>query len=468
MNRIRKLSILAAIIILLSLATTVVFGWFYFPNAKGLELDTAPALDINVKLYQSNGTSFVLMQPTSYKKALAKDFADNNFKEGTDYYTISETKSLSYSNSSVYYFKGIDSYTRLGILEEETYDLYDSLYTLSVTQVTSSDTYSSNTVYYLASYSIEENYEFFQWGDEYICENQDSIKYYALECICLSDACTDGYIRPYLNINLDCHGAFNYGSSSICNASIPLFEASYKYATSSAIDLSSGTSLTEAKAESSTVVDTRTSAYKRFLNGKYYTLSNNEYILAQTYSSNTTYYTLDLSSEIYVKDQATWNSGTYSTQNLYYYDDTNSKYIPTTSFVSGETSYYKINNAEASTSVKDFKALDATNTFDGISAAPYNILNELTMDKFYNEGSAVNGLDSTQYVHANDLNYENDYIRFVIFIRIEPDEDFITAFMNQNKEHTEDASSTEIKIANSLTLNLSLRTVPKYSDYPEE
>ena len=236
MNKIKKLTILASAILLISMMTTIVYGWFYFPNAKGLEMDSAPSLDIDVKLYKVNeaGTAFTLESPTGYRIAKSSDFSNNDFISGITYYTLSSTLATSYSSTQEYYLKSASAYTKIGTITEDTYDSYDSLYILLATEAT---TYNSNTTYYIPAYSIETKYEFFQWGDEYICEDLDSTKYYALECICDSEAYIDGYIKSVLNLKLDCLGAFLYGTTpTLCNASIPVFELSHKYATEASLD----------------------------------------------------------------------------------------------------------------------------------------------------------------------------------------------------------------------------------------
>lgn len=445
MNKIKKLTILASSVLLTSMVTTTVFGWFYFPNAKGLEMDTAPSLDLDVKLYESNGTSFTQLTPSSYRLATSNDF-DNGFISGINYYTLAETEASAYNGSLEYYVKSATAYTKLGTITEDVYNSYNTLYTLAATEA---ENYQANTTYYIPSYSIEAKYEFFQWGDEYICEDLDATKYYALECICDSDAYIDGYIRSVLNLKLDCLGAFLYNTSSVANASIPVFELSYAYADESSLDLTTASALSEAKS----------STFSKLVNGNYYTKSGNNYSVATAYQDSANYYTLDMTS-YYVKDSATWTAKGYASEGLYYYND--GTYIPTTTYQEGKKDYYKLVEAEAR-SVTGFGSNGIKTTLDGISnVADYQISNSVIANCFADD------LLDTQYVHSSDANHETSYVRFIIFFRIEPDEDYITSYMSLNQSYTDNAASTEILISNSLTMDLTLRSVPKYTEYPEE
>ena len=463
MNKIKKMTILSSIILLSSMVVTTVYGWFYFPNAKGLEMDTAPSLDLDVKLYKSNGSGFTLTTPSSYREAKDSDF-NNGFIPGVSYYTLTATKSSNYSSSQEYYIKSATAYTKIGTIgTEDEYLLKGDLYTITATKETE---YDSNQKYYIPAYSIEEKYEFFQWGDEYICEDLDATHYYALECICNSNAYTDGYIKSVLNLKLDCLGAFLYNTNQVANASIPVFEASYKYASSSGLDLTSTNALSEAMADTTNIgTSGRVSSYKKLINGNYYTKSGNNYSIATSYSSQSEYYTMDIT-EYYVKDLQTWSGGSYSTKGLYYFD--NGTYIPTTTY-QATTNYYSLTNIEEAENVMGFGTTgNSYTTLDGITnASDYQIFNSIAMDRFYSTNT-TDGLDSTQYVHSSGGSYLEEYVRFIIFFKIEPDEDYITTYMNTNAGLTENAVNTEILISNSLTLDLTLRSVPKYSDYPEE
>ena len=461
MNKLRKIIVLISIIIVgFEIVFLSAYAWFYFPNAKGLELDSAPAVNVSMKLYRSNGTSFVEVSPQNYRLAKSKDFKNNDFIDGITYYELTETLADSYEANTAYYVKTLDSYTKVNISNEDDFDSYDALYTISNIEAS---TYSSSNTYYIATYAISEAYEFFQWGDEYICEDEDSTHYYALECICDSEACTDGYIKSILSANLDCLGAFTYNNgSNTANASIPVFEASYKYATRSNIDLTNANALVEAKAESSNVVNTRVSTYEKFINGKYYTLSGSNYVEATTYS-NQTNYIMDIQ-EYFIPDSTSWNK--YSSKDLYYYDD-NGSYIPAPSYISTEDTYYELKNISEANNLKGFSTSANKTTLDGITTASLTIDNEIVMDRFY-PVNGTGGLDSTQYVHDQDSNHSSSYIRFVIFIRIEPDEDYISSYMSRNNGYTEFADTSSILISNSLTFDMTLRTVPKYTSYGED
>lgn len=462
MNKTRKLiTLFAMIFVLAEIVVITTYAWFYFPNAKGLEMDSAPAVNVSMKLYRSNGTSFDALEPNNYRMALPKDFANSDFIDGINYFTIVETKSTEYSSTATYYVKSVGGYTRITIANQDEYDAHEALYTLTATEA---ETYNSANTYYIATYAIEETYEFFQWGDEYICEDEDAIHYYALECICDSEACTDGYIKSVLSANLECLGAFVYNSTEKATASIPVFEASYKYSALSTVDLSTPQALLEAKADTTQVVEGRTSSYAKFINGKYFTLNGSNYVEANTYGSGP-YYMIDIQ-ELFIKDSTAWSNGSYSSQNLYYYD--NGTYIPTTSFVVGKTSYFKLSNIEQTTTLESFGDNPAKTTVDNITGiAPYGIQNRIVMNRFYSDNT-VDGLDSTQYVHDTDANHTTSYIRFVIYIKIEPDEDCISTYMSKNGAYTEYAEASEILISNSLTFDLVLRSVPKYTTYPEE
>ena len=447
MNKIKKLTILASSVLLTSMVTTTVFGWFYFPNAKGLEMDTAPSLDLDVKLYESNGTSFTQLTPTSYRLATSNDF-DNGFISGINYYTLVETEASAYNSSLEYYVKSATAYTKLGTITEDVYNSYNTLYTLVATEA---ETYQTNTTYYIPSYSIEAKYEFFQWGDEYICEDLDTVKYYALECICDSEAYIDGYIQSVLNLKLDCLGAFLYDTNQVANASIPVFELSYAYASESSMDLSLASALSEAK----------NTTYTKLINGNYYTLSGQNYVVASTYSSGNTYYTMDVTG-FFVKDSTAWSNGGYASKGLYYYNA--GTYIPTTTYQTGVYDYYELSNITVAESVRSF-GTNGNNftTIDGVAnASNYQITNSVEMACF-----KTNLLD-TQYVHSSDANHETSYVRFIVFLKVEPDEDYITSYMSANSAYTTEAVNTEILISNSLSMDLTLRSVPKYTSYPTE
>ena len=466
MNKARKIiTLLAMVSVALEIIVVSTYAWFYFPNAKGLEMDSAPAVNVAMKLYRSNGTSFEALEPSSYRVATSKDFANSDFISNQTYYELVETQVMNFvvseGESEDYYVKSAGCYTKIAIDNQDDFAKYDRVYTLSATEA---ETYDSSKTYYIPSYAIEEKYEFFQWGDEYICEDEDATHYYALECICDSEACTDGYIKSVLNANLECLGAFMYNTTEKASASIPVFEASYKYSALSNVDLSTSSALVEAKAQTTTVVEGRTSSYVKFLNGKYYTMNGSNYVEANSYSSGT-YYMMDIS-ETYIANSDVWNAKGCSSQNLYYYD--NGSYIPTNSFVTGKTSYYTLSNIEATSTLSSFANGAAKTTIDDITGInSFNIENQIVMNRFYSNNT-IDGLDSTQYVHDVDANHTTSYIRFVIYIKIEPDEDYITSYMSKNSTYTEDASSSEIIISNTLSLDMVLRTVPKYTTYPEE
>ena len=147
---------------------------------------------------------------------------------------------------------------------------------------------------------------------------------------------------------------------------------------------------------------------------------------------------------------------------MYYYD--NGTYIKTTTYQTNVTEYYELSNIEQSTNVSGFSSSGNNyTTIDGITnVADYQILNTVQMSRFYGN------LADTQYVHSSDSNHQTSYVRFIVFLKVEPDEDNITSYMSLNNSKTIDAVNTEIIISNSLSIDLTLRSVPKYTTYPEE
>ena len=208
----------------------------------------------------------------------------------------------------------------------------------------------------------------------------------------------------------------------------------------------------------SALSEAKSSTFTKLVNGNFYTKSGNNYSVATTYQDSANYYTLDMTS-YYVKDSTTWTAKGYASEGLYYYNE--GTYIPTTTYQEGKKDYYKLDEAEAR-SVTGFGSNGTKTTLDGISnVADYQISNSVIANCFADD------LLDTQYVHSSDANHETSYVRFIIFFKIEPDEDYITSYMSLNQSYTDNASSTEILISNSLTMDLTLRSVPKYTEYPE-
>ena len=367
--------VVALIIILSSVGITL--AWFYFPNSKGLEIDTAPALDFEINVYR-----------------IQDNYVDGNYSNSE---IVNITNTLAYNDHE-------------GAEVTATYDDENKQLT------------------------IPETFEFFQWGDEFICEDTKAI-YYALEISYDSDAFNDGYIKSVLSSNLVSSGSFIFDENTYY-ANFPVMKASYKYASSATIMNTSLIAMDEMKNES---------GYKEVMNGTdYYILDNSSYKLVDRFidfDEDETYYTTDLVKCYNVKAADLVNNQTY-----YTYDNTNHSFTLATSY-SNTTQYYKSSDNEAF-SIANIAGYAKSNSTFSLERLNYNI-ETVFKDEFKNNGV----VDDSVFV-----NHTDNKLQFVVFIKIEPDEKIVTSKMDELSEYTSEL--TEIEINNVLTLDLSLRSVP--------
>lgn len=353
--------LLFSIIILISLAS-VTFAWFYFPNSKGLEIDTAPALDFNIDVYK---------------------IIDNVDENGN------------YSSSNL----------------------------INLTEAKD----ENNVNYYnptLGTLTINEAFEFFQWGDEFICEDTDAL-YYALDVTYESNSFSDGYIKNILSATLESTGSFECtidNNLTTIDANFPILKASYAFASNSRIMENETQAITEMKGKT----------YNEVLNGTdYYTLSNGSYTLVDrnvAFDANETYYSTNIQ-KVYVQSfkagetYYTYNSSTHT------FSVANS-YTANTQYYQGTFSTVSLSNYAKSTSSYDLSYLsyDAETVFK----------DSLLSNQYYNS--------------------EKDILEFVIFIKIEPDEEIVTSKMDELSQYTSEL--IEIEINNRLQFDLKLRSVP--------
>ena len=240
--------LLSIILISLGVAT---FAWFYFPNSKGLEVDTAPALDFDINVYK---------------------VLDNYDENGN--YSSSELINLTTSK------------------DENNNDYYDQTE---------------------GKLTVNEAFEFFQWGDEFICEDTEAF-YYAIDVTYDSNSYSDGYIKNILSSELTSTGSFDYiveNVTTTMDANFPILKASYSFASNCRILENEQQAITAIKGAS----------YDEILTGTdYYTLNNGTYTIVdrhENFSSTTTYYRSDIQ-KVYVSSFSsgetyyTYNSGTHS------------------------------------------------------------------------------------------------------------------------------------------------------------
>ncbi len=363
----RKLIILAAITILISFSVSV-FAWFYFPNSKGLEIDTAPALDFDISVYK----------------------LINNYDEDGNYTS-------------------------------------SSLIDLDPTTTTYSSYLDSDA----GTFTIPEEFEFYQWGDEFICEDTDP-HYYALEISYDSDAYSDGYIKGIIDATLASSGSFivdeGEATETTYDASFPVIKTSYKYASYATIMATEADALTEMKSSS---------GYKEIINGTYYYTTSdsgatyNVVDRSVAYDSNTTYYTCSDLARAYGVTSTNFSSGTY---------------------------YTLSNHVLTKATAYDSTATYYSGTFTETTITGYATTNasySLTNLNYQIETSFKDDLTSTQY-----LINSTKYIKFVLFIKIEPDETLVTNKMDQYEDF---GDLTEINVTNTLTLDVMLRSMPHVS-----
>ena len=358
----KKKIIIASIVSLLLISTASVFAWFYFPNSKGLEIDTAPALDFDIEVYK-----------------LINEYDEKG----------------NYSGSH------LDNLTTIGSYEDS----------------------EGNTVNYLNTttgiFSIPESFEFYQWGDEFICEDTDP-HYYALKISYDSDAYQDGYLNSIISATLESLGTFTVEGVTT-DASFPIIKTSYKYASSATIMNEHADAMTEMK----------NNGYQEIINGTdYYTKSGDNYILVDRsteYSNSTTYYKTDIS-RIYGNISDFTNVYTYN--NLTHTYEKANNYIANTQYYRGT---FTTVNIDGYAMAEDSYSLAYLN---------YDINTILKDD-----------LEQAQYLISTTKT-----IQFVLYIKLEPDEAIVTSKMEELEDKVGDL--TEIKISNTLTLDLKLRSIP--------
>lgn len=356
------ITVISIFTILISLGLAS-FAWFYFPNSKGLEVDTAPALDFNIDVYK---------------------ILDNYDENGN--YSSSELINLTTSK------------------DENDNDYYDQT---------------------LGKLTVNEAFEFFQWGDEFICEDTDAL-YYALDVSYDSNSYSDGYIKNILSAELTSSGSFDYTLENVTNtmdANFPILKASYSFA--------SNCRILENELQAITAIKGAT--YREIINGTdYYTLSGSTYTIVDrntNYNSATTYYSTNIQ-KVYINSFA-------SGETYYSYNSSTHSFTVETSF-QPNVQYYQGTFSVAPIS----SYAKSTNSYD-LANLSYDV-----------ETVFKDNLQKNQY-----YNSENDNLEFVIFIKVEPDENIVTSKMDELSQYTSEL--TEIEINNKLEFNLALRSVPQ-------
>lgn len=373
----KKLILVFGIILATLLLVTPVFAWFYFPNSKGLEIDTPSAEDISLKLYK-----------------LINNYNDDGTYKDSEFIDLSD--------------------------EDETYK--DS---------------EDNDVPYLTGngYVIPESFEFFEWGDEFICESTDA-NYYALECSYNSKAFNDGYVKSILTTTLRSKGNTYDGNNSKYVA-FPILDASYKFA-SSANAMSTPN-------PSSFISEIKDDDGYNDIIERYYKKDGNNYIeLSPDYFETGTF---DFDEEkLYTGNLIEFTGDSFDSNITYYeysYDEGIIEYIVTDKNqpINKQKRYFTATFTEITG--KDI-AYSSDNTYR-------YIFSDISSDVF------KDNLDSTQFLDSND-----EILKFVIFIRIRPNEEFVTDIMYGIREEI-DETKTELKIDNEIKFEINLRSVPKKS-----
>lgn len=365
----KKLIIMISMIFAIVIIAIPAFAWFYFPNSKGVEINTPDAEDVNVKLYK-----------------LFYYYDENGI---FDHSTLEDLTNKNYENSN------------------------------------------GQNVSYLTQdgYQIPTSFEFFEWGDEYICED-DTTDYYVMECDYDSDAFNDGYVKSLLTTTLkSIGGIYNYGSQDEeLKIAFPIVNISYKFASSYQTTKSSY--ISELQSESN------------------YKLITDRYYI----KDNTTYKALDA---------ATYNA---SIDKIY---KRNLTEFTGNSFVQG-TTYYKYEHVVNQGSVLDngiFQYVVADNyvqgtkyytgTFDEVTGLDVTYGSDSTYRyKFTDVHTDVfNTLNKTQYVNNNKL-------KFTLLIKVEPNTELVTNVMNVFRDDVKD-DFTEINIDNEIEFKVNIRSIPK-------
>lgn len=93
---------------------------------------------------------------------------------------------------------------------DDALDITTNLYSIDVNTPTVTKASADATT---SSYSLSCDYSFFQWGDEYIIED-DSPRYYALECIYNDDTYISGRFRSILEFSLKCYAGSVDGTNT--------------------------------------------------------------------------------------------------------------------------------------------------------------------------------------------------------------------------------------------------------------
>lgn len=363
------LSVVITLALVLAVATPI-FAWFYFPNSKGLEINTPEAEDFSVTMYK-----------------LENEYnTDGTFKRS--------------------YFVNLAEYG-----DENEENLY----------------LTSN------GFEVNETFEFFEWGDEYICENSEP-KYYAIECEYDSDIFNDGYVKSVLSTTLSSVGiqvdAYEEGDPKV-DLAFPMVNVSYKYASISSIMSSDTTAVNEIK--SSTGYQDVVSRYCKKDGNNYIELDENTFdsTLTKIYKRNLTEFT-----------------GTILENNVTYYEISYGQ--------NGDINYNLKNDT-----VYDSEKRYFVGTFDEVSSFEIDYSSNSTYNYIFEDNKSK--VFYTDLLAQQYINSTTEKLQFVLFIKVEPNESLVTDVMDRINGKISD-ELTELVIDNKLQFDVKLRTVPKKAE----
>ncbi len=359
------LSFIITLLLVFAVATPI-FAWFYFPNSKGLEIDTPSADDFSVVMYK----------------------LENQYNEdGT------------FKNS---YFVDLSKYK---------------------------DTNNNNPYLTSNGFEVDEKYEFFEWGDEYICENSEP-HYYAIECEYDSDIFNDGYVKSILTTSLKSVGA-NLETEDENNLllAFPIVNVSYKFSSTASIMSSENDAINEIKS-SNGYQDIINRYFKKDANNNFIELNSNTFdnTISKIYKRNLTEYTGD-------------------------------------SFISG-TTYYEMDYDDAvifkitSDPTPNIQKRYFVGTFDEVSNLDLNYSSNQTYDYVFENNKSTTFYTDFENETARYINSTTKKLQFVLFIKVEPNESLVTDILYGIKDNLDD-DLTEINIDNKLQFDVKLRSVPK-------
>lgn len=364
----KKLIISIGILLATLLLATPVFAWFYFPNSKGLEIDTPKAEDISIKLYKLFNT---YNDDGTYASSYFQDLTDESYKDSNDH--------------------------DVDYLQQD-------------------------------GYVIPESFEFFEWGDEFICESTDAI-YYALECSYDSSVYKDGYVKSILTTSLGSRNVV-YGENNE-EIAFPILDASYKFASQANAMENSNDYISEIQSDS---------GYKK-ITERYYTKNNsNDYV--ELNPTNFDDFDID-EDDLYVGNLIEFTS---------------SSFVDNTTYYEYAYEYDSITYKVTSDNTPNVKKRYFTGTFSPVSDKNIAFGNDNNYDYIFTDISSdvfYSNLNSNQYFDSSD-----NTLKFVIFIKITPNEEFVTDIMYGIRNDI-DETKTEIVISNDLKFTINLRSVPK-------